>query len=102
MDYDLRTSDNSMPLLIISRINKMVASCDCLLRFIGGLRSIPLEMACGLHHNQSKPQKAQDAASLMTLTDQAKFSGSELRVVNNDDLISWVKVFESILSLSSK
>ena len=63
---------------------------------------MPLEIACGLHHDQPKPQIAQDTTSLMTLTDQARFSGSELRVLNTEDLISWVKVFESILSLSSK
>lgn len=101
VEYDVHTSDSSMPLSRTSRIKRIVASCDCLLRLVGGLRSMPLEIACGLYHNQSKLHMTRDTTCLMTLTDQAKFSGSELRVLNNDDLISWVKVFESVLPLSS-
>lgn len=43
-----RTSESRIPLFRTSRMRRIVASSDCLFRFTGGRRSMPLEMACGL------------------------------------------------------
>lgn len=43
-----RTSESRIPLFRTSRMRRIVASSDCLFRFTGGRRSIPLEIACGL------------------------------------------------------
>lgn len=90
------TSDNSMSRWRTSRIRRTVASSDWRFKLVGGRRSIPLEMACGLEQQlmNDRPSLVR-CTHLTTLTDQARFSGFELNVVSSVDLVSAVRTFES-------
>lgn len=88
-----------MPLFKTSLMRRMVASSDCRFRFVGGRRSIPLEIACGLVGYNSQDMGSsteQDMTHASTRTDQARFAGSEQSVDNRDDRVPAFKVFESV------
>ena len=86
-----------MPMASTSRMRRIVASSDCLFKFVGGRRNMPLEIACGLCfvsfiHSRNEERYMY----LITLTDQPRFLGSELSVSRSADLVLAFKTFESV------
>lgn len=90
-----RTSERWMPVARTSRMRRTVASWDWTLRLMGGRRSMPLEIACGLVRSVDAGGRAGLARYLMTRTDHARLSGSELRVWRRLERDSGVRVLES-------
>ena len=74
----------------------MVASCDCLFKFIGGALSMLLDISCGLDRRMSDGGGAACVAHLMTRTDQPRLSGCALSTASRSALFSGVSVLESL------
>ena len=94
----MHTSDSCTPRRSISRMSKMVASCDCLFKFVGGIFNIPRDIACGLANRRSTfalQWRRGRRTHLMTWTDHPRFAESEFNTPSNSVLFSGVKVLES-------
>ena len=91
------TSESTMPLSNTSRMRRTVASCACLFKFIGGILSIPLDIACGLNQNGTPRLDALRDRSTYhkTRTDHPICSEWLLKILNNPVRLSWLSVFES-------
>jgi len=75
----------------------MVASCDCLFKFVGGTFNIPLDIACGLANGRLTFSLGEHGQThLMTWTDHPRFAASELSTPSSSVLFSGVSVLESM------
>lgn len=57
---------------------------------------MPLDTACGLERFETRSLERHIHAYLITLTDQARLSGSEQSVLRSADRVSAVSVLESV------